>query len=243
MTIVEYKNNKYQFKWRSIGLFLVSLLLVAGSLLILFELLWEYTFPPFMEPMSILLNWITGKDFSYYKMSHIYVFNVPGTSGIAFESACSGIHAYAIYLGISIGAPRNQLEYQKKKLWVRKLQTFVLSSVLVYIYNLFRIVITIYLYYKGVPFHPTHDYISYSLTFFAVFLYYIIAYYWLPEYPMLVIWAKEDLKRMIKERKSKKMEESGEQESKSKKNRKLVVIGTWIVISILLFVLMSLLLV
>ncbi len=246
MTEVEYKGRKYVFTWRSIGIFFLMAPFIAISTYLIFEFFWEYTYPPFILPVSALLELITGKDFSYYKEATKYVVSVPGTVGMGFVSACSGIYAYAIYLGICMVTPHNQYQDQNNNIWSRKVKTFLLASLVVFCYNVFRLVITLILYYNGVPFNPMHEYISYTLTFFSVFVFYFISYFWLPEFSLFVIWMKDDLKvRFVKSKSNRSEIKISQHESfgKVKIAKKILVIGTWIVICVILFVLVSVLLV
>ncbi len=241
MSDVEYQGKSYSFKWRSIGFFFLGCPLIIIIVYSLFEYFWVFTHPPFVFPISSLLNWITGQDFSFYPGANKYFISVPNKTNIGFNAACSGIYAYAIYLGICITTPHNKHQEQKKNVWYRKIKKFFMASLAVFCYNVFRVVLTILFYSNGVPFNPMHEYISYTLTFFAVFVFYFISYFWLPEFSLFVIWMKDDLKQRIE--KLRAGEKTNEELSPVHGVKKFLLISTWIIICIVLFLIVSVLLV
>jgi len=165
----------------------------------------------------------------------MYLFNIPDRPIIGFISDCSGIHGYVIYAGICLMTPHNKFKDENTNIWKRKFFTFLIPSLLFLFENILRTSITLLLYYKGVPFHPMHEYIGYFTTFFAVFVFYVISYFWLPEFSLFAIWIKDS----IKERISKK---SMEEKDKKEANRSLVI-AIWTVIAIVLIIVFSILVV
>ena len=237
MTIVKYNNKKYDFHWRSVVLFFIFCPQIALSIYILFESLWVYTHPPFIYPIVGLLNLLTGQTTTFYKSTslHMYLFYIPDRPIVGFISDCSGIHGYVIYAGICLMTPHNKFKDENTNIWKRKFFTFLIPSLLFLFENILRTSITLLLYYKGVPFHPMHEYIGYFTTFFAVFVFYVISYFWLPEFSLFAIWIKDS----IKERISKK---SMEEKDKKEANRSLVI-AIWTVIAIVLIIVFSILVV
>lgn len=245
MTDIEYKGRKYEFSWYSVILFFILCPICALLTYFIFSYFWIYTYPPFIYPASILLNLLTGSDFSYYMSGNRYLISVPGLPDISFVSACTGIHAYAIYLGICIATPRNKLKKENRNTWLRRGLTFIIPSILVYFINILRMVLAVIVYYNGVPFNPFHEYLGYFTTFFAVFVFYFISYFWLPEFSLFVIWIKEQVKILLIKRKTSKikLEVIPEAVGNSKKTRKTFILSTWIVICIVLVIIFSILVV
>ncbi len=243
---IEFKDKKYSFSWVSIGLFFLLCPLLSIVVYLIFKYFWIFTYPPFVFPISSILTILTGKDFSYYLGASMYMISVSEQGDVGVSAACTGIYAYAIYLGICVSIPHNKHQNQNKSIWMRKFKTFLISSLAIYFYNIFRIVLTIILYSNGIPFNPLHENLSYTLTFFSVFFFYLISYYWLPEFSLFVIWMKNDLKRRISKLRAKQDITLIEQKDGVKKiqvAKKVIVIGLWIIICTILFVLLSILLV
>lgn len=242
MTIIKYKDKKYDFSWQSGILFFIFCPLIALIIYIIFESFWVYTHPPFIYPVIGLLNLLTDQEFSFYQSTSMYLFNVPGQSVIGFISDCAGIHGYIIYAGICIMAPHNKFKEENNNIWKRKFLTFLIPSLIFLVENVLRTTLTLFFYYNGVPFHPMHEYISYFTTFFAIFIFYSISYYLLPEFMLFIFWIGKSIKeRILKisiDEKHSSLELQDRDEAK-----KSIIITMGIAISILLVIIFSIIIV
>ncbi|MFX1276076.1 MAG: hypothetical protein ACFFAT_13595 [Promethearchaeota archaeon] len=243
MTDVEYKGKRYNFSWYAITFFFISCPLIAFFIIEILELLWIYSYPIVIYPVNEILKFITGDSFSYYPelVASTYILEIPGKpGGIFFVSECIGIQGYAIYAGISFMTPHNRHSKQNRNIYLRKVSTFLLTSILLYLANVLRSVITLLLYYNGTfEFSPMHEIIGYITTFFAVFVFYFVSYFWLPEFSLFVIWMKDDIKMRILGRLKNKYKEKvkiADQETKELKRRYLLLF--WIIFAIIFSVIM-----
>lgn len=199
------------------------------------------TYPPIIIPICNILTFLTGENFTYYYTTSGFVLNIPNpeTAPILFVSACVGIEAYGIYAGVSLMVPHNNIKKQGKNIYLRKFGTLILACLLMYLANIVRSVITLFFYYKGVPFSPMHENIGYITTFFAVFSFYAISYFWLPEFSLFVIWMKERIKNRINElRKEKKEFVEEELETNQRGVKKKYLLLFWIIVALVISIIM-----
>lgn len=154
-------------------------------------------------------------------------------------SVCVGIEAYGIYAGVGLMTPHNNIKKQGRNIYLRKSATLILACLLMYLANIVRSVVTLYFYYTGVPFSPLHENIGYITTFFAVFNFYVISYFWLPEFSLFVIWMKERIKGKISEMRSEKEElDKDSIRVKQKEVRKIFLLFFWICVGLILSIIM-----
>jgi len=244
MTDIEYKGKKYDFSWWSIAFFAIFCPFIAIIFYEIFDYFWVYTHVPFIQPIINILNMFTSSEITINRTTNFYLISIPGKAGILFVSACTGVHAYAIYLGICLATPFNKYKKENRNTWYRRFFTFIIPSMIVYLINILRMVLAISVYYNGVPFNPFHEYLGYFTTFFAVFIFYTISYFWLPEFSLFVIWIKEQIKNSIDKIKARSAS-SGEileaLEEKSTKRRLIII--TWVIIGSFIIIIASILVV
>jgi len=78
-----------------------------------------------------------------------------------------------------------------------------------------------------------NELIGYLIVFLAVFLFYIISYFWLPEFSLFVIWIKDSIKEKLSK---KSLEERGEKETSRRS-----VIAIWTLIGLVVIFIFSIL--
>ena len=244
MTIISYKEKNYDFSWTSIGLFLIFCPLIAFLLYLLFDLLWIFTHVPFIIPNIILLTILTGTSFTFHPSTSasMYLFTVQGTDIVGFVSDCAGIYVYVVYIAICVLTPHNKSNSENDRIWKRKGYTFMVSSVIFFLENTIRITLNVFLFYNGVPFNPLHDNLSYFSIFFAVFLFFIISYYWLPELVLFVLWILESIKVKLISIKS-KINNNLDDISQVVEIKTSLVISIWTIILIAIALIFSIVLI
>ena len=244
MTDIEYKEKKYDFSWWSIAFFAIFCPLITIVFYELFNYFWVYTHLPFIMPIINILNLITSSEIKISSTTNFYLISIPDKAGISFVSACTGVYAYAIYLGICLATPFNKYKNENRNSWFRRLFTFIIPSILVYLINILRMVLVISVYYSGVPFNPFHEYLGYFTTFFAVFVFYIISYFWFPEFSLFVIWIKEQIKNSIDKIKMKKAPSEEILDAfEDKKAKKSLIFTTWFIICTIIIMIVSIFLI
>ena len=237
MTIITYNDKKYDFYWRDIVLFIIFCPLIASFIYMIFDFFWVYILPPFIYPIVRLLNLFQNSPlFTFYQLPlfHMYVIDALGQPIVGFMSVSAGIHGYVSYAGICLMTPHNKFKNENANVWKRKFITFLIPAILLFVENILQTSLIIFLnYYYGVPIHPMNELIGILTVFFAVFMFYIISYLWLPEFSLFVIWIKDS----IKERLSKKsLEERGEKETSRRS-----VIAIWTLIGLVVIIIFSIL--
>ena len=241
MSVVNFKEKQYEFSWYKIAIFAIFCPILAILVIELLSFFWVVTYPPIIIPICNILSFLTGENFTYYYTASGYILNIPNpeTAPILFVSACVGIEAYGIYAGVSLMTPHNNIKTQGKNIYLRKVGTLILACLLIYLANIVRSVVTLYFYYKGVPFSPMHENIGYITTFFAVFSFYTISYFWLPEFSLFVIWMKERIKDKIAEIRSEKEERDEEDiKIKQKEVKKIFLLVFWIIVAVIISLIM-----
>jgi exosortase/archaeosortase family protein len=206
MTEIEYKDQKYDFDWWRIILFLCLAPLLAILIYKLTELGWRVTHRPIVKQTVWFLNLITSNfkfswgynqsaliDGYYYDLSDA---PIPLTN-IGFTTMCTGVQAIAIFAGIILMIPRSKNEYVNKSLWWRKLLSLVVSSAIFYVVNIARMVLQLKLYANGWNWDDIHVSISAASSFIAALII-ILMHRWIPEFIISIIWTLGELKQLIK---------------------------------------------
>jgi exosortase/archaeosortase family protein len=209
MTEIEYKDQKYEFVWWRIILFIFLAPLLSLLIYKLTELGWRVTHRPIVKQTVWVLNLITSDfDFAWgYNESALidgYFYDVSDApiplSNIGFTTMCTGVQAIAIFAGIILMIPRSKNPYTNKSLWWRKLLSLVVSSAIFYVVNIARMVLQLKLYTAGWEWDDIHVSISAASSFIAALII-ILMHRWIPEFIISIIWTLGELKVLVKSRK------------------------------------------
>jgi len=196
MISLKYRRINYNFSWKNSLLFIISCPLIAFFIVMIANYFWLYLFPLYIFPATVLTNIFVGKT-SIISLNTHYSLSVPDSIGVYFTLGCSPYPAIALFFAICLVAPHNKINGTNKSVWKRKTLTFIVSSIIIFIVNSFRIALTIYFYHNGTPYYPMHDILEYITTFISVFVFFICTYYWLPEIIISGIWSIEIIKNII----------------------------------------------
>jgi exosortase/archaeosortase family protein len=215
MIFLEYRTKNYSFSWKNSLTFIISCPIIAFFIVMITNYFWLYLFPLYIFPATILTNIFTGK-ISILSLNAYYILNLPDSVGVYFTLGCSPYPAIALFFAICLVAPHNKISGMNKNIWKRKLLTFLVSSIIVFIVNSFRIALTIYFYHIGAPYYPMHDILEYITTFIAVFTFFICTYYYLPEIIISGIWSIEIVKNTLSRKYSLEIKKGSHQVKKIK---------------------------
>jgi len=145
----------------------------------------------------MLLSLLTQSPVTFYQFTSMYIIDMPGPCAVGFISDCAGIYVYVVYIAICVLTPHNKVISENDRIWKRKGYSLIIPSLIFFIENTLRITITVFMYYHGVPFNPLHDNLSYISIFFAIFVFFIISYYLLPEFALFVLWILKSIKMKL----------------------------------------------
>lgn len=200
MGLIEYEGKKYDFNWLSIAILFIGAPLIAYGIWISHNWIWLHEIS---AKMTIwILNFLSGAENTVYELSYNttqpWMINLPGTPGdIHFETLCTGIHAIAIFVGAILCIPHSADKETSKDIWKRKVIAMIVTSLVFYIVNIFRMVLQLYLYQRGADWLDIHYPISAASSFIAVACV-LIMHKFVPEFIMSLIWIGDELKAMIK---------------------------------------------
>ena len=201
---IEYEGKNYDFNWLSIAILLIGAPLIALGIFFSHDWVWLHEIS---SKITIwILNLLSGAEnyvyFNDYRPTQPWIIHLPGTpSDIHFETLCTGIHAVAIFVGAIICIPHSLDKDTSKDIWKRKIIAMVVTSLVFYVVNIFRMVLQLYLYQRGADWDSVHYPISAASSFIAVACV-LIMHKYVPEFIMSLIWIGDELKAIINNRKS-----------------------------------------
>ncbi|QEE16490.1 archaeosortase H [Promethearchaeum syntrophicum] len=199
---IEYEGKNYDFKWLSIAILFIGAPIIAYGIWISHNWVWLHEIS---AKITIwILNLLSGAEnvvyFNDYDLTQPWIIHLPGTrSDIHFETLCTGVHAIAIFVGAILCVPHSINKETSKDIWKRKIIAMLVTSLVFYVVNIFRMVLQLYLYQRGADWDSVHYPISAASSFIAVACV-LIMHKYVPEFIMSLIWIGDELKAMIKER-------------------------------------------
>jgi len=197
---IEYEGKNYNFNWLSIAILMIGAPLIAYGIYESHNWVWLHKISA--EMTIWILNLLSGSENYVYEVFNDpdlpWMIHLPGTPGdIHFETLCTGIHAIAIFVGAILCIPHSKDKETSKDIWKRKIIAMLVTSLVFYIVNIFRMVLQLYLYQRGADWEAVHYPISAASSFIAVACV-LIMHKFVPEFIMSLIWIGDELKAMIK---------------------------------------------
>ncbi len=199
--IIEFEGKSYLFSINSLIIFAIGAPLLSLLIYLFFD--WEINYwlheivakqTTFL--MNLLFNMGMETVYNPIGKNHWY-FEIPGRQNIGFETFCTGIQAIAIFVGIIICIPHSKDAKTNEDIWWRKIKALIISSIIFYIVNIFRMVIQLYLYYIGYAWDDIHYSISAASSFIAAIII-ILLHKWIPEFIISIIYSGILIKRKIR---------------------------------------------
>ena len=200
MGLINYEGKNYDFNWLSIAILIIGAPLIAYGIWESHNWVWLHKISA--EMTIWILNLLSGAENYVYEVfndpDQPWMIHLPGTRGdINFETLCTGIHAIAIFVGAILCIPHSADKETSKDIWKRKIIAMLVTSLVFYIVNIFRMVLQLYLYQRGADWEAVHYPISAASSFIAVACV-LIMHKFVPEFIMSLIWIGDELKAMIK---------------------------------------------
>jgi exosortase/archaeosortase family protein len=206
MTTLEYDDKKYEFDWVKIAVFFIGTPLLALAIWFSHDWIWLHKISA--DFTVWLLNLFTNGESYLYFNNNPYYAETPWTiqiitatgvnlGPIVFETLCTGVHAIAIFTAAILFTPHS-LDYETSKdIWKRKTIAILVTGVVFYLVNIFRMILQLGLYRNGSIWDDIHYPISSASSFIAVACV-LLMHKWVPEFIMSLIWIGDELKVMLK---------------------------------------------
>jgi len=96
--------------------------------------------------------------------------------------ACTAVHAFSIFGAIIILIPHSQNQATREDIIWRKTKALTFSIIAIYILNILRLILLIYLNYIGIPLEPIHMALNYLSGIVGALIFMILLYKWTPEF-------------------------------------------------------------
>jgi exosortase/archaeosortase family protein len=159
--IIEYKGKKYVFSIRTLIFFPIGTILLATLMILFFEMkINNWLHEIVAKQTGFLLNLFFKLDAETFILSEFpyswYIY-IPGSVGVSITSGCTGTPAISILCAIVICTPHSQDSKTRDNILWRKATDIMATVTLIYLFNLFRIVIVIYFYHLGIAWAVIHD--------------------------------------------------------------------------------------
>jgi exosortase/archaeosortase family protein len=198
---IEFENKKYTFKNSSLILFAIGTPIVSYLIYLFFDLHANYWLHEIVVKQTVYflnLFFNMGADAVYNPVGTYYWrFTIPGKADIGFETFCTGIQAICVFAGLIIFIPHSQDKQTSKDIIWRKTKSLIISSVIFYVVNIFRMLIQLYLYNIGYPWDSIHVSISAASSFIAAIII-LLLHRWIPEFIISIIYSGTLIKERFK---------------------------------------------
>jgi exosortase/archaeosortase family protein len=159
--IIEYKGKKYSFSTRSLIFFPIGIILLAALMILFFEMRINYWLHELVAKNSVFflnLFFNIGAEAMYLpEFPYPWHISIPDSIGVYITSGCTGTPAISILSAIVICTPSSQDPMTKKDISWRKTVDIIATVTSIYLFNILRMVIVIYLYHLGFAWDVIHD--------------------------------------------------------------------------------------
>ncbi len=215
--IIEFEGKKYIFSVRSIILFAIGAPVSAYLIYLFFDSELNFWLHEIVVKQTVLfLNLFFDMDASTGYTPVGWEFDVPDRPSIGFSTFCTGVQAICVFAGIIIFTPHSHDSATNEDIIWRKAKALIVSSVIFYVVNIIRMLIQIYLYYKGYDWDDIHVSISAASSFIAAIII-LLLHKWIPEFIISIIYTGTLINQQVKKLRGIPIESKDNLELKSKK--------------------------
>lgn len=159
--MIEFNKKKYTFSTRSLVLYPIGSFILAVLLILFFELpinIWLHEIIARQSAFFINLLFSLGAEVEQNSnVIYPWIIRIPESITVTMSSGCAGIHAISIFVSIIIFIPHSKDPKTSENIIWRKTVDIILTSTFIYIFNIFRIVVIVYLYHLGYDWFMIHD--------------------------------------------------------------------------------------
>jgi len=181
--ILKLDEKEYSFKTYSIILFLIGAPLLSFFLILFFNLeINNWTREIIAKQTVFILNQFFGMETQTIFNNDEWILIIPRLEkNLIISLWCTSFHIISIFISVIIFIPHSQEYTSRKDINIRKTKALTILIAIVYIGNLIRLILFLYLTNIGFPWDSTHLFINYLTGFLAAILFILILYFWLPE--------------------------------------------------------------
>ena len=212
--VIEFEGKKYSFSVSSLIFLALGAPLLAYIIYAFFDMESNYWLHEIVVKQTVyFLNMLfdMGSEAIYTPGGRYHwVFQIPGKSGIYFETFCTGIQAICVFAGIIICTPHSQDRETSEDIVWRKTKSLIISSLLFYVVNIIRMLIQLYLYYLGYAWVDIHYSISAASSFIAAIII-LLLHKWMPEFIISIIYTGTLVSEPIKQKRKEQLKSSVEE--------------------------------
>ena len=205
---IEFENKIYDFKWIQILILFVGAPALALGMWYSHDWIWLHKISA--EFTVWLLNLFTnGENYVTFNASSFptpYIIHIVTSTGselmpIHFESLCTGVHAIAIFWGVILFIPHSLDIETSRTIWIRKGLAALVTAIVFYFVNIFRMILQLALYRNGANWDDVHYPISAASSFIAVACV-LLMHKFTPEFIMSLIWIGDEVKALLRKRRA-----------------------------------------
>ena len=187
ISIIDFNHKVYSFSINGILLFLIAGPLCSIFIYLFLEMGVNNWLKEFVASQtSFLLNLMENVDSqAIYTPSEPYPWKIYIPSidiNFYISTWCTAAHIFSIFIGFIIFIPHSKKQETKKGIILRKIKATVLLIVIVYIGNLFRLILLLGLASTGINWEVLHQIFNIISGILAAIIFIITIYKFLPEF-------------------------------------------------------------
>ena len=159
--VIKYNGKKYSFSTKALILFPVGTIILALLMIQFFELRANFWLHEILAKQTVFfLNFffnLEAETLYIPEFPYPWHINIQGSIGVYITSGCTGTPALSILSAVVILTPHSQDPTTREDIVWRKTLDIIATLVLIYLFNIFRLVILIYLYNLGFAWDVIHN--------------------------------------------------------------------------------------
>lgn len=205
--ILQLNHRTYKFSNGQLATFFVGSPILSISIYFFLSLRMNYWIYDFTSVfISFLLNLLFNLNAQVIIYPEHDIFpsilipNHPFDGTYAITIGCIAGHIFSFIIGVILLVPSSKVGSTKKEFVWRKIKVLVISTSVIFILNVFRIVFLLFFNFKGVPFEIIHESLFFLSAVIGALFIVILLEHWLPELFVSIYY----LYRLISQKVSKK---------------------------------------
>jgi len=159
--VIEFKGKKYSFSTRALILYPIGTIILAICMILFFEMrvnFWLHELVAKQTVFFLNLFFKVGAETSYLpELYYPWHIDIPGGIGVYIISGCTGAPAMSILSFVVICTPHSHDPKTREDIIWRKTVDIIAMVTLIYLFNIFRMVLVFYLYHIGFAWDLVHD--------------------------------------------------------------------------------------
>lgn len=182
---LQLDNKIYFFSTRSIKIFLIGAPILAILLYLFFDSEINNWLKELVAKQSafVLENIFNVKSHVTSENHQSWSIYIPSIDqSYSIHSWCTAAHVFSIFIAYVILIPSSLDESTGRKMYLRKLKVLALLLIIIYLGNITRIAVVIYMVDMGYSWELSHTIVNYLTGTLAALLFIYVLYKWIPEF-------------------------------------------------------------